>query len=139
MSIVLADLDCFKLYNDTYGHQAGDDCLRQVAGVLKDCATRPGDLVARYGGEEFAIVLCETGTRGALDVAERIRTGVRQLGRPHGTSDVADVVTISLGTATTAPTADVPPSVLIERADDALYRAKANGRDRIESAPLVAL
>lgn len=140
LSLILGDLDCFKLYNDTYGHQAGDDCLRQVAQVMQMAAKRAIDLSARYGGEEFAVILPHTDQLGAIQVADDIRVGVKGLEIAHASSKVTQVVTVSLGVATTIPSSDSSPEMLIMAADQALYQAKAAGRDRyctqaIESVP----
>jgi two-component system chemotaxis family response regulator WspR len=131
MALVLIDIDHFKKFNDHYGHQGGDDALRQVAQALAAALKRPGDVVARYGGEEFAIVLPNTDAAGAMHIAEDIRAAIRSLGIEHRASDVADVVTLSLGIATTDPTAGpIDPAAVIARADAALYEAKRGGRDR---------
>ena len=134
LSLVLVDIDHFKLFNDHYGHLAGDDCLRQVARSLASCIERPTDLVARYGGEEMACVLPDTPAAGALRVAERLLAAVRDLAIPHARSGAGDHVTISLGVATAIPTADTTHRELVSAADEALYRAKEAGRDRIEAA-----
>lgn len=131
ISLVMADIDLFKAYNDNYGHQEGDRCLQVLAKKLRDCVRRPGDLVARYGGEEFVIVLPGTGARGAEVVAEELRKGVWELAIPHAYSTISDRVTISLGVATLEPGAQgYRPEDLIKAADQALYRAKKEGRDR---------
>ncbi|HWV88232.1 MAG TPA: diguanylate cyclase [Capillimicrobium sp.] len=130
LSLALCDVDCFKDYNDRYGHPAGDACLRRVAEALGRAAGRSGDLVARYGGEEFAVVLPETGADGALPVAERARAAVGDLGIPHAGSQVAATVTISVGIAT-AQDGDPDPAALLARADTALYVAKRGGRNRV--------
>jgi diguanylate cyclase (GGDEF)-like protein len=131
LSLILCDLDYFKVYNDTYGHLAGDSCLQQVAAVLRHSLKRPADLVARYGGEEFALILPNTDARGAVLVAETIRQGVRGLEIPHAKSPVSQYVTLSLGVATSVPTPEATPDQLIITADEALYQAKAEGRDRV--------
>jgi diguanylate cyclase (GGDEF)-like protein len=131
LSLILCDLDYFKVYNDTYGHLAGDSCLQQVAAVLRQSLKRPADLVARYGGEEFALILPNTDARGAVLVAEAIRQGVRGLEIPHAKSPVSHYVTLSLGVATSVPTPEAIPDQLIIAADEALYQAKAEGRDRV--------
>ncbi len=131
LSLILCDLDYFKVYNDTYGHLAGDSCLQQVAAVLRQSLKRPADLVARYGGEEFALILPNTDARGAVLVAETIRQGVRGLEIPHAKSPVSHYVTLSLGVATSVPTPEAIPDQLIITADEALYQAKAEGRDRV--------
>ncbi|AXS81446.1 diguanylate cyclase domain-containing protein [Dechloromonas sp. HYN0024] len=130
LAMMMCDVDHFKLYNDTYGHQAGDDCLRQVANAIRQHTERPSDIVARYGGEEFAVVLPETTVGGALMVAEKIRHAVRALNIPHAASP-NHIVTLSIGIASAAPGFDNPPDDLIQAADKALYRAKHEGRDRV--------
>jgi len=130
LSLILCDIDDFKLYNDYYGHQAGDDCLVQIANVLQDFVYRPDDLVARYGGEEFAIISPNTTADQALVVAERVQQAVRALNLKHGNSSVAPYVTLSLGVASVIPSANSSRKILIRRADEALYQAKAQGRDR---------
>ena len=130
LSVIMSDVDFFKLYNDRYGHLLGDDCLRAVAGAIRKNATRPADLVARYGGEEFVILLPNTPSRGALRVAELMRKEVEGLRIPHGPSPINDYVTLSLGIATVVPDADSDPTGLIEAADNALYEAKEQGRNR---------
>jgi diguanylate cyclase (GGDEF)-like protein/PAS domain S-box-containing protein len=131
LSLILCDIDFFKNYNDTYGHQAGDDCLRAVAGVLQSGLRRPGDLAARYGGEEFIVVLPGTLQEGALAVAESLRRDVEALAIPHSASAAAPVVTICLGVSTTVPGPGESPADLLAAADKALYRAKDEGRNRV--------
>jgi len=130
LSLILCDIDFFKKYNDTYGHQAGDACLRRVADALRFCAKRSVDLVARYGGEEFAVVLPNTTTIGASLVAEELRSLVHGLKITHAASNVSEYVTLSLGVASLYPEPDTPPATLISEADMALYQAKASGRNR---------
>jgi diguanylate cyclase (GGDEF)-like protein len=130
LSLILCDIDFFKLYNDTYGHPAGDACLQQVADALKAAIKRPEDLVARYGGEEFAIILPYTSTKGAIEVAERIRMNVKQRQLPHDKSGVSPYVTVSLGVASLIPDLESAPEIAIAKADQALYQSKAAGRDR---------
>jgi diguanylate cyclase (GGDEF)-like protein len=130
----MCDIDYFKLYNDTYGHQPGDECLRQVAQVLQCSVKRSADLVARYGGEEFAVVLPNTDIEGAACVAERIAQQVRDLQIPHAQSGVSEYVTLSLGVACCIPAPMSQPATLIAIADESLYRAKAAGRDRVSVA-----
>ena len=132
LSVVLSDIDHFKLYNDTYGHQGGDECLIRVAQAIKETVNRPGDLTARYGGEEFCLVLPETNGLGAMKIAERVRKNVFELNLEHKSSPVAEVVSLSLGVATLIPDIGSHPSVLLEAADRALYQAKGNGRNRVE-------
>lgn len=132
LSLVMCDIDCFKNYNDLYGHQAGDDCLRQVAQALADCVNRSSDLAARYGGEEFVFLLPQTSLEGAREIAEKARQGIEGLGLKHEASVVRPTVTLSLGVATVVPTMSGEPEVLIKIADEALYRAKEAGRNRVE-------
>lgn len=131
LSIILCDLDYFKVYNDTYGHLAGDFCLQQVAAILRQEVKRPADLVARYGGEEFAVILPNTDTKGAVRVAERIRESIRNLKIVHANSLACEYVTMSLGVASFIPTHNLSPTKLIQKADEALYQAKDQGRDRV--------
>ena len=134
LSLIMCDIDYFKLYNDTYGHQAGDECLRQVAQVLSGSVKRSADLVARYGGEEFAIVLPNTDIEGAACVAETIGQQVRGLRIVHAKSAVSEYVTLSLGVACCIPAPMSQPGALIAIADESLYRAKKAGRDRVSVA-----
>ncbi|KAA0982652.1 diguanylate cyclase [Pseudomonas sp. ANT_J12] len=136
LSLVLVDVDFFKRYNDQYGHQAGDGCLKSVAHELSLTVRRPYDLVARYGGEEFACVLPNTNLAGAVEMAERMQERIRALGIEHSASDVNSVVTVSLGVATVTPTGDLTISALIEAADKQLYRAKIAGRARVCSSAI---
>lgn len=134
LSLIMTDVDHFKHYNDRYGHVGGDSCLRRIADAMRDSVKRPGDLVARYGGEEFGIVLPNTVSRGAAQLAETIRLAVADLGLEHEASDVAPHVTLSLGIASVLPGAKSTASELIERADGALYAAKRGGRNRSVTA-----
>ncbi len=136
LSLILLDVDHFKSYNDHYGHQAGDECLRTVAAVLADRVKRTGDLVARYGGEEFVCLLPETEEEGAMQVAERLRSAVAESAIPHAHSSVASHVTISLGVATVIPNVEVAPATLTQTADQLLYQAKRGGRNRARGALL---
>lgn len=133
LSLILLDIDHFKDFNDSYGHVAGDDCLRKVAELLEGTIHQVADTVARYGGEEFAVILPETGAEGAISVAERIRLGVRGLGIPHAASAGDGVVTVSLGVATVAIAPTTTPAQLLTLADRQLYRAKSAGRNRVRS------
>lgn len=135
IALIMTDIDYFKGFNDRYGHQAGDDCLRRVARVLTRAAKRPGDLVARYGGEEFVVVLPNTDLKGAETVAEDIRLLVRGHRIPHEASTVAKVVTMSLGVASALPASSGSTASLIKQADEALYTAKNEGRDQVRVAP----
>ena len=131
LSLIMLDVDFFKRFNDHYGHQAGDDCLRQVAQTLKETLRRPADLVARYGGEEFVCVLPETNFAQAIALAHELELSVRKKAIPHADSDLAGVVTISLGVAgfTTGTSGDA--ATLVAQADTQLYQAKASGRGRV--------
>ncbi|MCF6235061.1 MAG: diguanylate cyclase [Gammaproteobacteria bacterium] len=129
IGLVMIDIDHFKGYNDHYGHQGGDDCLRQVASALAEVVGRPGDMVARYGGEEFVVVLPNTDIQGAGLIAEKLRQKVENLALPHNYSATANYVSISLGVAGVLPTDSVPDE-LIKLADNALYEAKESGRNR---------
>lgn len=130
LSLILGDIDCFKAYNDTYGHQAGDVCLQKVARAVNDGVNNSTDLVARYGGEELVVVLPNTDATRAFEVAEEIRSRVRKLEIPHANSSVSEFVTLSLGVASTSVN-NCSPDMLIADADRALYQAKEAGRDRI--------
>jgi diguanylate cyclase (GGDEF)-like protein/PAS domain S-box-containing protein len=130
VSLMLCDVDYFKNYNDLYGHQAGDLCLKTVAESIQKKVGRSGDLSARYGGEEFVVVMPETDSEGAWCVAENIRQELVSRQIPHSRSTAASFVTISCGLATIFPSADIEPKALIEMADQALYRAKQTGRNR---------
>ncbi|NTV09321.1 MAG: diguanylate cyclase [Zoogloea sp.] len=137
ISLLVCDVDFFKQFNDGYGHQAGDECLKAIAKVLEGSLRRPGDMVARFGGEEFAVVLPETDLQGAMRVAEAMREAVEGAGISHLYSDVAPVVTVSLGVACTEPAADrTGCGQFLKLADDALYRAKRDGRNRVVAAEL---
>ncbi len=131
LSVILIDVDDFKLYNDTYGHQAGDECLRKIAKVLSMHTRRPGDLAARYGGEEFIIILPEADRSGAHSVAENIRKQAMLLKIPHEKSRASEYVTISLGYASTVPSDDDGFDKLISTADEFLYKAKKNGKNQV--------
>ncbi|MCC5641944.1 PleD family two-component system response regulator [Nostoc sp. CHAB 5824] len=130
LSLILCDVDFFKLYNDTYGHRVGDRCLQEIAKAIKDIIKRPGDLVARYGGEEFAVILPNTDSEGATYVADKICHVVRTLAIPHKSSQVSPYVTLSAGFTTEIPQPDSDLEEMISAADRALYQAKAAGRDR---------
>ena len=138
LALILFDIDYFKQYNDVYGHQAGDECLRAVAGNLARHARRPGDWVARFGGEEFAVVLSETDARGAVHLAEQMRAAIDALAIPHSGSAVGRTVSISAGVASMVPeSATGEPDELVQWADAALYDAKRQGRNRVVSYNLV--
>ena len=131
LSLIMIDIDCFKAYNDNYGHLKGDDCLVLVAKTLLSSIRRPIDLVARYGGEEFMAVLPDTDKAGALLVAERMRKGIEQLALAHAYSEVARWVTISVGVAAIIPRPSDIILEFVEKVDAALYQAKQDGRNRI--------
>ena len=128
-SLMMIDIDFFKQYNDKYGHQAGDACLKQVAKAISSCVLREIDLAARYGGEEFAVILNNSDSMGAIMVADRICKAVQALQIPHEASDVGQVVTISIGVATSNQTKTLDG--LVPLADKALYQAKEAGRNRV--------
>ena len=132
MSLIIIDVDCFKAFNDNYGHAAGDECLKRVANVLAVGVNRPGDLVARYGGEEFAVIMPETDAAGAIVIAETLRRGVLSLALPHAFSAAGDVISISLGGATVIPARQTQGAEeLVKLADARLYEAKHAGRNRV--------
>ncbi|MDP9025307.1 MAG: diguanylate cyclase, partial [Candidatus Eremiobacteraeota bacterium] len=130
LTIMIVDVDFFKPYNDQYGHSAGDRCLRAVAQAGAQCMQRPGDAFCRFGGEEFAAVLPETDHEGGLALAESIRGAIARLKIPHARSS-AGIVTVSIGVASAAPTSKNSANGILNLADNALYRAKANGRNRV--------
>ncbi len=133
LSLILCDVDYFKLYNDTYGHPAGDTCLIQIAQAISGAVKRPADLVARYGGEEFAVLLPNTDSDGATQVVQFIQKKVRQLNLPHIASPVGQYVTLSFGIATIFPSHNGSVQALINAADKALYQAKNKGRNCYQS------
>jgi diguanylate cyclase (GGDEF)-like protein len=131
VAVVICDIDCFKAYNDEYGHLAGDECLKRVAGALAGAVRRPTDLACRFGGEEFLILLMDTDAEGARVVADNFRADLRALALPFAISAVAPVVTVSVGVASGAVGDAFDFGKLIGLADAAMYRAKKAGRDRI--------
>ena len=135
ISLIMCDVDYFKLYNDSYGHQPGDECLKLVASTLAAAMQRPADLVARYGGEEFVILLPGTHARGAINIAERARQAVLALQLPHEASTVHDCVTLSMGAATMVPMLKHSPDERLLAAEKALYQAKDQGRNRVICSP----
>ncbi len=137
LSLLMMDVDKFKTYNDTYGHQRGDSCLKQIAEACMDVVSRPGDLVARFGGEEFVVVLPNTESEGALHIAEEICEALRARKLPH-TGNLPGIITISAGCATLIPKFGKHAPDLIEMADKALYKAKAEGRNRVCNGNLIA-
>jgi diguanylate cyclase (GGDEF)-like protein/PAS domain S-box-containing protein len=134
LSVIVVDIDYFKQYNDQYGHMQGDRCLRRVAQALDIAASRTRDLCARMGGEEFVLVLPATCEAAALNVAERCRKLLAREALPHAASGVADVVTVSMGLGTIIPGGSDTGAVFLDLVDRRLYRAKAEGRDRVWSA-----
>jgi len=131
LSLIMLDIDHFKLFNDCYGHIAGDECLRQIGQVIAGCAVRAADLPARYGGEEFICILPETDSVGAHAIAEKIRRSIQELGIPHKESPVAGCVTASLGVITATCRAGGSAVDIVAQADAQLYRAKSTGRNRV--------
>ena len=134
LSLVVADVDHFKAYNDTLGHAAGDRVLQEVAAVLRQCARRPGDLAARYGGEEFVLLLPETGAQEAQMLAEELRAKLEARGLTHPASHVGASVTLSIGGASTTPMQAEADPAFFPLADAALYQAKASGRNCVRWA-----
>ena len=134
ISIIIMDIDYFKKYNDKYGHQAGDECLKCVAKKLEQTLRRKNDLVARYGGDEFVCILPATDLEGAVLVAENLRKNIVEMGISHAESENG-IVTISLGVASIIPTKDVTIGTLLEAADGALYVSKERGCNRVSTAP----
>lgn len=131
LSLIICDIDKFKEYNDTYGHLAGDKCLTRIAHLIEDSARRAGDMAARFGGEEFVIILPDTESSNAQDIAEQLQSAILDLEIPHETSSVAKIITVSFGVFTTLPTKDLSPETMIEFADKALYQAKEQGRNKV--------
>ena len=135
LGLIMLDIDHFKAYNDAYGHVAGDECLRKVAGTIAGALRRVPDLAARYGGEEFACILPETGREGTLAVAMRIQADIRALAIIHETSPVQPTLTCSMGITSVRCSGSTVPEDVVRLSDAALYEAKRRGRDRIEPAP----
>ena len=134
LALVMCDVDAFKAYNDHYGHPAGDACLKQIAAALRSCCRRPADMAARYGGEEFAVILPDTELSGAARIAQAATDAVAQLRIPHQQSPAASHVSISSGVAVLLRKTDMTAQQLIAAADDTLYQAKQQGRNRMVSA-----
>ena len=133
IGMLMIDVDHFKSYNDTYGHVAGDEVLKRVASTLTDVGGRASDLPARFGGEEFAVILPSATPVGIRLMAEKARLSIENLAIPHAGSSASSVVTVSIGVANVQPTDSDPPTMLIEAADAALYRAKRDGRNRVRA------
>ena len=131
LSLLMIDIDYFKRYNDHFGHQKGDQCLKRTAAALTSAISRPYDLVARYGGEEFVCLLPESQSEGAILVARKMQSQLEQLKLEHPTSDISDRVTLSIGVATLFPSPQEEPSTLLQAADTQLYNAKHAGRNQI--------
>ncbi|NBR27408.1 MAG: GGDEF domain-containing protein, partial [Betaproteobacteria bacterium] len=125
------DVDCFKQYNDHYGHLAGDDCLRKIATALQNALKRPGDMLARYGGEEFVAILPATPISGGLLIAQNLRDSIRELALQHEFTGGEKIVTVSIGVASITPDYVLTPAALIEAADEMLYKAKTGGRNQV--------
>lgn len=138
LSLLMVDVDCFKQYNDRYGHGEGDECLRRVAGAMAQSLTRPGDLLARYGGEEFAVILPGTDLEGARLIGERLRDAVADMNIPHAGQDNARRVTISVGCANAWPRSTQNYHQLLQTADDQLYIAKSAGRNCVRAEIMAA-
>lgn len=132
-SLLMMDIDYFKLYNDHYGHGMGDECLRKIGVALSGIAKRTGDLVARYGGEEFVMLLPHTDKNGAQVIAEEILQTIRELNIPHSHSFVSGKITVSIGIASLSPSEENDYHLLEKQADEALYKAKNSGRNRIST------
>ncbi len=133
ISLLMLDIDHFKLYNDNYGHTAGDDCLKKIALAIEESLTRPADLAARFGGEEFACVLPETDQEGAELIAQRVHKSLARLAIPHAYSPIGSFITISIGVTTTVPDQSSSMDQFIKSADEMLYEAKKSGRNQTKS------
>lgn len=131
LAVLMCDVDFFKLYNDTHGHMLGDECLKQVAEALRGVFGRSGEVTARLGGEEFVVMLPNVDLLQANAAAERLRTFLAERELPHGSSSVSPYVTLSIGVAELDPDTMDHFDLLLQRADQALYRAKRQGRDRV--------
>lgn len=134
LTLAMIDIDYFKPFNDTYGHPAGDECLRRVAKALADLAHRPGDMVARLGGEEFVFLLPGADGTGAARIADDVQKAIAALAIPHSGSKVADHVTLSMGVVTAIPTREFRPAQALKHADMLLYEAKGGGRNQARFA-----
>ncbi len=136
LTVIMIDIDFFKQYNDTYGHLAGDECIKSIAQTINTNLHRAGDFAARYGGEEFVVLLPDTDVPGSLVVAEHIRESIQKLAIPHSSSKISDSVTVSLGLASILPEEECMIAIkdFIDNADKALYQAKQSGRNRYVSA-----
>ena len=133
LSLIMVDIDHFKMFNDSYGHWAGDECLKKVAQTLTSCLQRPSDLMARYGGEEFSAVLPKTDQKGAIFIAKKMRLTIENMKTPNCCSITLDYLTVSIGTATIIPSDYSTPYILINGCDTSLYESKDNGRNQVKS------
>ena len=134
LSILILDIDLFKKYNDTYGHQQGDNAIREAARILTGSLHRPGDFAARYGGEEFVVLLPDTDQAGAMQIAERIRTSIENMEIPkHESINEATKITVSIGVNTIVPRVNDSMDLFLSRADNALYTSKENGRNQVSA------
>ena len=133
LAVIMCDIDHFKAYNDTYGHASGDECLKKVAQTIEQTLERPGDFCARYGGEEFVVILADTSKKGAMHIAEKIRLNILDLHITHKKAIPLPLVSLSLGVATSTDQSLKSHEELLKNADTALYVAKSNGRNRVES------
>jgi len=131
ISLLMLDIDHFKLFNDSYGHPAGDGCLKKNSGSLRMFGKRPGDLAARYGGEVFVLVLSNTGLTEAVRIAEELLETIRRQNIVFITAPLAERVTVSIGVACMVPQKDIDGTQLVQSADTMLYKAKENGRNRV--------
>lgn len=136
LSLIMIDIDEFKKYNDNYGHGAGDECLRLVACTIESTMRRSGDFVGRYGGEEFVVFLPNCDLEGAMEVAEQIRLKIKNLNIPHRFSKVTDHITVSLGCKSMKHESGTTSTELLQKADQALYQAKEQGRDRVVASDM---
>lgn len=133
ISMLMIDIDFFKQYNDNYGHISGDNCLKSIADAIRSSLRRPEDFAGRYGGEEFLCILPNINEEGALVVSERILNSVKDLSIPHHFSQVSDIVSVSIGALSLIPNMELPISRIVQMADEALYRAKNKGRNRVST------
>lgn len=139
LAVLMVDIDFFKRYNDNYGHQQGDECLKKVAAGIRDVLRRPADFLARYGGEEFVVVLPQTNMRGAKHMARTIKETIERMALPHKTSPINPYVTVSVGVAVGIPeTIEMKKETLLQAADQALYQAKKSGRNQYKIEALLA-
>ncbi|RQD61862.1 MAG: PleD family two-component system response regulator [Desulfonatronovibrio sp. MSAO_Bac4] len=136
ISLLMLDIDHFKLYNDNYGHSEGDECLKKVASAIEESLSRPADMTARFGGEEFVCILPETDESGAKLIAQRVQENIKKMSIPHEYSPVDSLITLSIGIATTIPDESASQQELLKNADQMLYQAKNSGRNQIQSASI---